>query len=74
VIGTPTLDSAGVLAVGTYNCTAPNTPGGYLINASTGAILTALPVGSAHIFSQPVFAQSNLVVATETNGLYDFEP
>jgi outer membrane protein assembly factor BamB len=74
VIGTPTLDSAGVLAVGTYNCTAPNTPGGYLINASTGAILTALPVGSARIFSQPVFAQRNLVVATETNGLYDFEP
>jgi outer membrane protein assembly factor BamB len=74
VTGTPTLDSAGVLAAGTYTCTAPDTPGAYLINASTGAILTALPVGSARVFGQPVFAQGNLFVATETNGLYDFAP
>lgn len=74
VTGTPTLDSAGVLAVGTYQCTAPNTPGAYLIDASTGAILTSLPVGSVHVFGQPVFAQGNLFVATETNGLYDFAP
>src|SRR6266852_2700448 len=41
VEGTPSLDSAGVLAVGTFefgNCAT----GAYLINASTGAILTAL--------------------------------
>jgi len=63
-----------VLAVGTYTCTAPNAPGAYLINATTGAILTALPVGSSHIFSQPVFAQGALFIATETNGLYDFVP
>jgi outer membrane protein assembly factor BamB len=74
VTGTPTLDSAGVLAVGTYTCTTPNAPGAYLINATTGAILTALPVGSSHIFSQPVFAQGALFIATETNGLYDFVP
>jgi len=74
VIGTPTLNSAGVLAVGTYTCTAPNTPGAYLIDASTGAILTALPVGSSRVFSQPVFAQGSLFVATETHGLYDFAP
>ena len=73
-IGTPALNSAGVLAVGTYPCTAPNTPGAYLINASTGAILTALPVGSSRVFSQPVFAQGSLFVATETNGLYAFAP
>lgn len=74
VVGTPTLDSAGVLAVGTYRCVSPSTPGAYLVNAATGAILTTLPVGSTKIFGQPVFAQGTLFVATETNGLYDFAP
>ena len=74
VVGTPTLDSAGVLAVGTYRCASPNTPGAYLVDAVTGAVLTTLPVGSAKVFSQPVFAQGALFVATETNGLYEFVP
>jgi hypothetical protein len=71
VEGTPSLDSAGVLAAGTYgNCPA----GAYLISAADGAILATLPIGSTHVFAQPVFAQSTLFVATETNGLYDFAP
>jgi len=74
VMGTPTLDSAGVLAAGTYSCAQPNTPGAYLINASTGAILKTLPVGSGRVFGQPVFAQGSLFVATEAHGLYDFAP
>ena len=74
VMGTPSLDSAGVLAAGTYLCPAGNTPGAYLINATTGAILKTLPVGSSRVFSQPVFAQGTLFVATETQGLYDFAP
>ena len=74
VVGTPTLDSARVLAVGTYRCVSPKTPGAYLVDAATGAILITLPVGSTKVFAQPVFAQSALFVATETNGLYDFAP
>jgi outer membrane protein assembly factor BamB len=74
VMGTPSLDSAGVLAAGTYLCPAGNTPGAYLINATTGAILKTLPVGSSRVFSQPVFAQGTLLVATETQGLYNFAP
>ncbi len=74
VIGTPTLDSAGVLAVGTYYCPAGSTPGAYLINAATGAILDTLPVGGNAVFGQPVFAQGTLFVATTTQGLYDFAP
>jgi outer membrane protein assembly factor BamB len=74
VMGTPSLDSAGVLAAGTYLCPTGNTPGAYLINATTGAILKNLPVGSGRVFSQPVFAQGVLFVATDTNGLYDFAP
>jgi outer membrane protein assembly factor BamB len=73
VEGTPSLDSAGVLAAGTYTFgTCPT--GAYLIDAATGAILTTLPVGSARVFAQPVFAQQTLFVATETNGLYNFAP
>ena len=74
VEGTPTLDSAGVLAVGTYSCPKPATPGAYLIRASTGTVLKSLPVGSAKVFGQMVFAQGALFVATDKNGLYDFMP
>jgi outer membrane protein assembly factor BamB len=81
VMGTPSLDSAGVLAVGTYNCanlspTSSGPPGAYLINAATGTILKTLPVGSTKtkVFGQPVFARGTLFVATESNGLYNFAP
>ena len=73
VEGTPSLDSAGVLAVGTYS-PGPCGTGAYLVNAATGAILTTLPVGTSKVFSQPVFAQATLFVATETNGVYNFAP
>jgi hypothetical protein len=73
VEGTPSLDSAGVLAAGT---SSPNVcpTGAYLINAADGAILTALPIGATDVFAQPVFAHGTLFVATETNGIYDFAP
>jgi outer membrane protein assembly factor BamB len=74
VRGTPTLDQAGVLGVGTYTCTSPSTPGAYLINATTGTILAKLPTGSSPVFGQLVFDQGVLLVATETNGLYGFAP
>ena len=74
VMGTPSLDSAGVLAVGTYRCVQPATPGAYLVNAATGAILGTLPVAAAKVFAQPVFAQGSLFVATESGGLYDLAP
>ncbi|HEX9359725.1 MAG TPA: PQQ-binding-like beta-propeller repeat protein [Streptosporangiaceae bacterium] len=74
VMGTPSLDSAGVLAAGTYLCPTGSTAGAYLINAATGAVLKTLPVGSGRVFSQPVFAQGTLFVATEAQGLYNFAP
>jgi hypothetical protein len=73
-MGTPALDGAGVLALGTYSCPKPNTPHAYLINAATGAILATLPTGASRVFAQPVFAQGTLFVAAETTGLYDFAP
>jgi hypothetical protein len=74
VEGTPSLDSAGVLAADTYGYANCNSFGAYMINAATGAILITLPVGSARVFAQPVFAQGTLFVATEANGLYNFAP
>jgi len=74
VMGTPSLDRGGVLAAGTYRCPTGNTPGAYLINAATGAVLKTLPVSSSRVFGQPVFAQGTLFVATETQGLYNFAP
>jgi outer membrane protein assembly factor BamB len=74
VMGTPSLDSAGVLAVATYRCTKPDTPAAYLVNAANGTILATLPTATSKIFAQPVFAQGTLFVATESQGLYDFAP
>jgi polyvinyl alcohol dehydrogenase (cytochrome) len=74
VLGTPSLDGAGVLAVGTYTGCTPTTskPGAYLLNAATGVILATLPVNNARVFGQPVFAGTRLYVATESSGLYAF--
>jgi outer membrane protein assembly factor BamB len=73
-MGTPSLDGAGVLAAVTWFCTSPNEPGAYLLDAANGAVLSTLPTGKSLIFSQPVFAQDTLFVATQTGGLYDFAP
>ena len=75
VDGTPALDSAGVLAVQTFwGCVGGAVSGVYLIDATTGAILETLPVGSSRTFAQPVFAGGGLYVATENKGLYDLAP
>jgi outer membrane protein assembly factor BamB len=61
VIGTPTMDGGGVLAVGTYGfTTTPNMV--YLLDASTGQILRSLVKGSAD-FAQSVFAEGRLFTA-----------
>jgi outer membrane protein assembly factor BamB len=59
--GTPTLDGAGVLAVGTYDFT--NTADAvYLLNAVTGAILASIPADPT--FAQSVFANGWLFTAS----------
>lgn len=62
VLGAPTLDGAGVLAVGTYGVrtTAPNAL--YLISARTGKILGTMPTTSPN-FAQRVFAGGWLFTA-----------
>jgi outer membrane protein assembly factor BamB len=58
VLGSPTLDGAGLLTVGTY----AKDGGVYLINAATGAIVVKLTSGVT--FAQSVFANSRLYTAT----------
>lgn len=66
VIGTPTLDGAGVLAVGTYAFTKrPNAV--FLLRASDGKILRRLATGG-QFFAQSVFAGGRIFTANG-NGL-----
>lgn len=63
VMGSPTLNGAGVIAAGTYSLPAPTQNKVYLLNASNGAILTSFGETSP-VFAQPVFADSDLFIAT----------
>ena len=63
VMGSPTLNGAGVLAAGTYNIVNLTQNAVYLLDASNGNILTSMPE-TMLVFSQPVFADTHLFVAT----------
>ena len=71
--GTPSLDGAGLLAVGTY-ADASDPQADYLLNPSTGAILATVSNGDSPQFAQPVFADQYLFIATDTQGLYAYKP
>lgn len=69
VIGTPGMDGAGVIAAQSYRSSV-NKNGVFLINASNGTLLKTISYGKASIFSQPVFADQYLLVAsTGSQGL-----
>jgi polyvinyl alcohol dehydrogenase (cytochrome) len=70
VLTSPAINASGVIGVGTYdNGTAPNAT--YLIDASTGAILTTLDKGVD--FPQAAFADGWLYTASGTD-LYAWGP
>ena len=58
-MGSPTMDGAGVIAVGTL---PPGAPAVYLVSASNGSMLSKLT--SADAFAQPVFAEDEIFTAT----------
>jgi outer membrane protein assembly factor BamB len=68
--GSPSMDGAGVLAVGTYD-DQPTPNATYLIDAANGKILRNLVTGAA--FSQSVFAE-NLLFTANQNGVYAWGP
>jgi outer membrane protein assembly factor BamB len=64
VMGSPTLNGAGVLAAGTYNTADITLNALYLLNAADGTILTTIPETNNIVFGQPVFAGNHLFIAT----------
>ena len=73
VMGSPTLNGSGVLAVGTTDFTGvPDAA--YLLNASNGQVLSTINTGGAQVFAQPVFSNSYLLVATGGQGLWAYLP
>jgi outer membrane protein assembly factor BamB len=73
VMGSPTLDGAGVLAAGTYNIPNPTGNAVYLVDSSNGSILTSFPEASL-VFAQPVFADNHLFIATSAGLLFAYSP
>jgi len=63
VMGSPTLNGAGVLAAGTYNTSNVTLNAVYLLNAADGTILSTIPETNNIVFAQPVFAGNHLFVA-----------
>ena len=71
VMGSPTLDGSGVIAAATFSFVRPNAL--FLVNASDGSIVRTIDMASA-VFAQPVFAGSDLFVATTNNDLICYSP
>jgi outer membrane protein assembly factor BamB len=73
VIGSPTEDGAGVVAATTYHSSTGQL-GVYLLNATTGAILDYINTSPSPVFSQPVFANNDLLLAGGSQiGLMDYQ-
>ncbi len=72
ILGSPSIDGAGVIAASTFDTRSGASNATYLIDADTGAILKTLPHSAA--FPQPVFVGSMLLVATQHDGLQVYGP
>jgi outer membrane protein assembly factor BamB len=70
ILGSPSIDEAGVIAASTYGQTTTN--GTYLINASNGALLKLIGLGKE--FAQPVFADNYLILTTQGGGINVYTP
>jgi hypothetical protein len=62
-MGTPTLNGSGVIAAGTYNITGVTQNAVYLLDASSGNILSTISEPSTLVWAQPVFAGNHLFIA-----------
>jgi hypothetical protein len=62
-MGTPTLNGSGVIAAGTYNITGVAQNAVYLLDSSSGNILSTIAEPNTLVFAQPVFADNYLFIA-----------
>jgi len=74
ILGTPTLDGKGVLAVPTMGQRPSDPSGVYLIDTSNGKILATISVDDTPVYSQPVFAGNFLFVGTVGEGITAYRP
>ena len=73
IIGSPSEDGSGVVAAEVFQSSTGHL-GLYLLDATTGAILDFINTNPSTIFSQPVFANNDLLVAGgPAIGLMDYE-
>ncbi len=63
VIGSCSEDGAAVVACGVYTADTPQDMGFYLLDAATGQILEHISTPGSFLFSQPVFAGNDLLLA-----------
>jgi outer membrane protein assembly factor BamB len=74
ILGTPSIDGAGVIAVATDRLGADGSDSTYLIDASSGTLLTAISSSGSQEFPQPIFSDGLLLLATQTAGLHAYRP
>jgi len=72
VLGSPTENGSGVLAVASWDYEG-GTNRVWLVKAGSGGMLKAINVNSA-IFAQPVFADAYLLVPSQKKGLFAYTP
>ena len=72
ILGSPSMDGAGVIAAGTYNQSGANSV--YLINSTDGQVLKTIGMAGAKVFAQPVFADGFLLIASLSQGLQVYRP
>lgn len=68
VVGTPTVNGSGVLAVGTY-ALGSTTNATRLFQTSNGALLATLQ--TKLLFAQPVWVNDELILGTRSTGIWD---
>jgi outer membrane protein assembly factor BamB len=79
VVGSPSMNGSGILAVTTFESNdgvpkkgAPN--GTYLIDSATGSILNYISLNDDYEWSQPIFVGNYLVNGPKTTGLFGYTP
>jgi outer membrane protein assembly factor BamB len=73
IMSTPTLDGSGVIAAASYDGATGSTNAAFLLDASNGNLITTIITNSKD-FGQPVFADTMLLLPTNSQGLIAYHP
>jgi outer membrane protein assembly factor BamB len=69
ILGSPSMDAAGVIAAATFNCASGATNDAYLLNADDGSVLATIPLPTCE-YAQPVFADGYLLLEGKGTGSF----